>query len=239
MKTHITNTIRILFLLLSIVDVSFTLFAQGINIQAGASISCTGNASIQIDNGSFVNNGSYTKGTETITFTGSLVERNLSGSTNTQFHNLVISNSAGISSQIGLITLNNLTINTGSNFTIEPVKQVTVGGGLTNNAGNGGLVIKSSSSGTASIIASSANVPATVERYIENNSSWHFLSSPVLNQQIWPQFTPAPIANSFGTDPFDWDFYYFNPNAINTSEHLPWINIRKSDGTYNDGSLMR
>jgi len=45
-------------------------FGQGIEIQTGASITNTGAATIEINNGGFINNGTYTKGGETVTFSG-------------------------------------------------------------------------------------------------------------------------------------------------------------------------
>ena len=75
----------------------------------------------------------------------------------------------------------------------------------------------------------------TVKRDIANNNKWHFLSSPVAAQAIWPEFAPAPSGNplSFGATGWNWDFYYFNPNSPNTG--LYWVNLRNNDGTYNSG----
>ncbi len=54
---------------------------------------------------------------------------------------------------------------------------LTVNGTLTNDAGNSGLVVKSSILGTGSLIENSG-VNATIERYYTGNQ-WHFISSPV------------------------------------------------------------
>jgi|GEM_PF-1904269 len=77
----------------------------------------------------------------------------------------------------------------------------------------------------------------TVDRTITNNNKWHFLSSPVAGQPIWPDFAPAPTGNplSFGATGWNWDFYYFNPKAPNTG--LYWVNLRNNDGTYNNGVI--
>ena len=77
----------------------------------------------------------------------------------------------------------------------------------------------------------------TVERDIANNNKWHFLSSPVAGQAIWPDFAPAPTGNplSFGPSGWNWDFYYFNPKAPNTG--LYWVNLRNNDGAYNNGVI--
>jgi hypothetical protein len=69
-----------------------------------------------------------------------------------------------------------LTINSGAILTINPGKALTVNGTLTNSAGNSGLVIKSG----GSLISTSENVAATVERAIEAND-WHLISSPMTN----------------------------------------------------------
>lgn len=78
---------------------------------------------------------------------------------------------------------------------------------------------------------------SVVKRDIPNDNKWHFLSSPVSNQTIWPNFAPTPSGNplSFGPGGWLWDFYYFNPNA--PSSGLYWVNLRNNDGTYNDGAV--
>ncbi|MFZ4399669.1 MAG: T9SS type A sorting domain-containing protein [Bacteroidales bacterium] len=84
----------------------------------------------------------------------------------------------------------NLTINDGASLTIDAGKALTINGLLTNNAGETGLILKSDSTGTASILNNTSNVIATVERYIPHTTSdeFHMLSSPVSNQAIAPSF---------------------------------------------------
>ncbi|MCX6224282.1 MAG: T9SS type A sorting domain-containing protein, partial [Bacteroidia bacterium] len=78
-----------------------------------------------------------------------------------------------------------LTINNGASLTIDAAGALTVDGTLTNNAGVAGLVIKSISSGTGSLINSSTGVSATVERYMTGGTTpWHLISSPVEGQDI-------------------------------------------------------
>jgi hypothetical protein len=62
---------------------------------------------------------------------------------------------------------------------------------------------------------------------IDNDNNWHFLSSPIANFPIWPEFAPSPSGSplSFGLAPWNWDFYYFNPNA-NFTNGLFWVNLR-------------
>ncbi|MEZ5198647.1 MAG: T9SS type A sorting domain-containing protein [Bacteroidales bacterium] len=55
---------------------------------------------------------------------------------------------------------------------------LTVNGTLANHAGINGLVVKSDVSGTGSLIHSTANVNAKVERYL-SDGMWHFVGMPV------------------------------------------------------------
>jgi len=78
---------------------------------------------------------------------------------------------------------------------------------------------------------------ATVGRTIATNWYWHFLSSPVSAQPVWSQFSPTPtgIPLTFGAAPWNWDFYYYNPNCPSTG--LYWVNLRKTNGDYNNGAI--
>ena len=85
-------------------------------------------------------------------------------------------------------------------LTIAPNHSLSVGGTLTNNAGNSGLVIQSDATGTGSLLQYSSGVGATVERYITGgwipwDAGWHIISSPVASQSI----------TSFATG--NYDFY--------------------------------
>jgi hypothetical protein len=99
---------------------------------------------------------------------------------------------------------NNLEIETGAVLTIAAGKALTVNGTLTNNAGNTGLVIQSTTAGTGSLLNNTANVAATAQRYIagwsDANHGWHFLSSPVASQAI-SGFHTAGSGNDF----YKWD----------------------------------
>jgi hypothetical protein len=157
--------------------ISHKIHAQGIEIKTGGIITINGSASIEINNGDFINNGTYSKDSETILLTGSIASR-IAGDNNIEFNNLSISNTEGITSQVGLLTANNLTISTGSNLTIEAQKNVSINNTLENNAGSSGLVLESNASGTASLIQYTPGVQATVERYVTTNS-WHYMFSPL------------------------------------------------------------
>jgi len=122
-------------------------------------------------------------------------------------------------------TVFNLLIDNTEGLTINSGSQLTVNGTLTNNAGTTGLLIKSDATGTGSLIHSTADVPATVERYITGaNEAWHLLSSPVEIQAITGDFIPS------GTYPdgSGYDFYtWYEPastwvNFKNTTTHPTW-----------------
>jgi len=74
--------------------------------------------------------------------------------------------------------VNNLTINASTVLTVTNGGQLTVNGVLTNSAGNGGLVLQSNASGTGSLIHNTANVPATIKRYV-TGGQYHFASVPL------------------------------------------------------------
>jgi len=106
------------------------------------------------------------------------------------------------------VVCNDLTIASGAVLTIATDKSLSVGGTFSNNAGTGGLIIKSG----GSLIANSV-VNATVERAISawtTYGGWHLLSSPVTSQVIDPTFTDAT--------PENYDFYAWS-EPLNT-----WMN---------------
>ncbi len=103
----------------------------------------------------------------------------------------------------GDATVANLTISNDKSLTISPAGTLTVTGTLTNeNNGvkNGtGLLIQSTASGTGTLIHNTPGVQATAERYIEEANDWsaspavdwHFIASPVANQDIDGDWTPT------------------------------------------------
>jgi hypothetical protein len=205
-STHfnISQTIITLGFVLAILVSSA--FGQQINIGSGAYLNIAGAAHININNGDFVNNGTYTKGTETITFSGNSAIT-ISGTSNTDFNNVSITSTGGVTTQLGQLVANNFTISLGSKFTINPTKAVMVSGILTNSASTGGLVLKSDVTGTASLIHNTNSVPATVQRYISGNAEdWHFISPPVSNQPISSTWLPSgTYGNGTGYDLYLWN----------------------------------
>lgn len=74
------------------------------------------------------------------------------------------------------VTAEDITIGAGSCI-IGSAADLTVQGMLTNNAGFSGIILKSDTSGTASLIEYSG-AEATCERYV-TDSCWHYVSAPV------------------------------------------------------------
>jgi len=175
MKTNILFKILSLSILIL---ATYTAKSQGIEITSGGNITVSGNANIFINNGDFVNNGTYTKGTETLTFSGTSA-KSITGN-NLDLYNVSVTNTGGVTSQLGLLTANNLTVESGSKFNIAPAKNVTVSNILANNAGSSGLIIKSDASGTGSLIQTTGSVAATCERYL-TGGVWNFIFSPLNN----------------------------------------------------------
>lgn len=161
---------------------------QGIEITSGASItttSATGNASILITNGGLINNGTFTSTSETVTLAGTTANT-LTGSSATSINTLTISNTGGITTQLDNLSTTNLNILTGSKFTIDPLKNVTVNTALSNNSGSAaGLLLRSTSAGTASLLHNSGNVPGTIQRFVTGSSlltamMYHMVSVPLV-----------------------------------------------------------
>lgn len=121
------------------------------------------------------------------------------------------------------VTVGSVIINSGKTLTIDVNQSLTVTGTINNQAGNSGLVINSTSSGTGSLIHQNTGVNATVKRYHNNYTTpqagdgWHFLSSPVAAQPISAFHTPGQ-----GNDFYKWD------EPTNT-----WINRTDPNGNLN------
>jgi parallel beta-helix repeat protein len=117
-------------------------------------------------------------------------------------------------------TVDNLNIEGGATIEVLPGGCLTVSGFLRNYNGKAGTVVNSDATGTGSLIVDQP-VLATVQRYISAWTSdlhgWHFLASPVVGQNIQPEFVPDPP--TAGQDFFKWD----EPTAT-------WINTKMEDG---------
>ncbi len=192
--------------------------------------------------GGFWDGSAYVSGVLTVagpTFTGTGdwtdAARWNTGTVPASASNTIIDGACTVSS---VVTTADLTINSGRSVTVASNGQFTVNGLLTNHAGNTGLVIQSDATGTGSLIHVTSAVAATAERHIANDWKWHFLSSPVSAQPVWNSFAPAPSGSplSFGAAPWNWDFYYWNPNT-DTTTGLYWVNLRRENGEYNNGTI--
>ncbi|MCX6290214.1 MAG: T9SS type A sorting domain-containing protein [Bacteroidetes bacterium] len=113
------------------------LYAQGIEIQAGATMEASGNPTIEITDGNFVNNGTYTKSSETFILSGTSAGT-ISGSGNLDLYIFTLNNSSGItlSGSLNLTISNSLVltngrINTGSNAVIIGNNATVSGAGTT------------------------------------------------------------------------------------------------------------
>lgn len=98
----------------------------------------------------------------------------------------------------------NLEIETSAVLNINSGKKLTVSGTLSNS---GTLTLKSDATGTGSLIHSTSEVSATVERYVAGNwataeDGWHLISSPVVSQAI-SAFETTGAGN--GYDFFGWN----------------------------------
>ncbi len=102
----------------------------------------------------------------------------------------------------GSLTCQSLTISSGGVLEILPGAILRVFGEITNEEGNGGLIIRSGPAGSGSLIHSAPGVQGTVERWI-GADQWHFVSSPVSD--------PGDINTLFGTTAdYLHGIYYYN-----------------------------
>jgi hypothetical protein len=207
-KINILNFILFLQVLLILPNESM---GQGINLGPGAFITNTGASTIQITDGGFINNGTYVKDLETITFSGTSAQTIL-GSSNTEVYNLSITNTGGISSQIGLLTVHDLTIASGSRFTIDTSGSVTVNNTLINNEGVSGLVINSARTSNGSLLQGTSGISATEQRFM-TKGRWHIISIPVSGQTISSFLQNVPNSIGFNSTTSEYGMMPYNPSA--------------------------
>lgn len=121
-------------------------------------------------------------------------------------------------------TVNTLVISSTKQLNISPNFSLTVSSTLTNNGGTAGLKLLSTSGGTGSLMHNTANVNATIERYIAGTNNdlgakaYHLVSVPINSATylsgVWLDsylFTYLENSNSW----FNWD----DPtgNVLNTN----------------------
>ncbi|MCF8372572.1 MAG: T9SS type A sorting domain-containing protein, partial [Bacteroidales bacterium] len=111
----------------------------------------------------------------------------------------------------------------GKSLTLPPGKGLTITDTIDNKAGPSGIVLKSDATGQATLIQTSDSVDATVERYL-TQGAYHYISSPVSNQNISTEFVDA----SSNPLPSTVDFYRFDEPAN------MWRNIKDGSGNLNN-----
>jgi hypothetical protein len=177
------------------------------NIAGGGIYNITGN---------IISTGGFISPSGTVNMQGTLAQTMEMGATT--FYNLTIDNAAAVTLNSEETVLTNiLTINSGKIFKIEAAKNLTITGTIANFGGTSGLVLKSNTTGTASLIHNSSGVLATVQRYISGApEDWHFLSAPVSNQNISGSWNPTGTYGN-GTG---YDLYIFNEPTPCWTYHL-------------------
>ncbi len=130
-------------------------------------------------NGTFVNqNGSFTGDqASNLTLDGSGSLGDLAFSTDFNLANLTLNRNGQLNIITDLYIQNDLNINAGQ-VTLAPGKFYTVSGTLNNSTGNNGLILKSNSIGTASLITNTQNLQAICQRYLSKNV-WHYIFVPL------------------------------------------------------------
>ncbi len=196
-----------LFLFIAIIAFLQHSYAQssGINIASGAYFVFSGSPFVVVSGADEIKiNGNYVKDSETLKVIGT-TSAEINGSSTTEINNLLVDNTAGITVKTdNTLTVNTLTVNNGAKLIVYAGKKLTVSSTITNNAGNSGILIKSTgleATGTGSLLHSTANVSATVERYltgsntgaVPNGIMW-YVSAPINNEFV-DVFTPVSAGN--------------------------------------------
>lgn len=182
--------------------------AQGIEITSGGSIVSTGVTTIEINNGGFINNGTYTKGGETFTMSGT-ASAAISGTAVSDFNNLAITNTGGVS------IVNDAKVTTSTNLTIESGASLTL---LSIAASTGSLIINGTLSNSGAIHS---------QRYLPGNAqSWRMISAPVSGMAI--------SGSDFAPGAED-DFYAWNEPSPGTWVNYKNISESPTFGEVNGG----
>jgi subtilisin family serine protease len=98
-----------------------------------------------------------------------------------------------------------LSIESGASLSIAGY--LTVGGTITNSAGNNGIVIESSSSSNGSLLTDTDGVSATIKRYL-SGGKWHLISAPVSGasaNSIYFGGSPEVYLKSYNESDDTWD----------------------------------
>ena len=164
-----------------------------------------------------------------LTFTSNIIQSSTAGDWNTgsnwhgssvpgTSHSVRINNNMNVDIDAEIYAL---TIESGKVLTINATKSLKVTNTVTNNAGTSGLVVKSTSSGTGTLITNSA-VSATVERYITGTgSNTHLVASPIASANFSTIWTSG-----------DYNVYYYDESATGAKNN-GWTRI--VSGTLTNG----
>lgn len=167
--------------------------SQGLLIGSSSYVRFSGSPKVQIIDGNFKNNGTYTKATEKLTMSGSTAGLMHGTTAITDMYDLEISNTGGITTRLNRLHTHNTDIISSSKFTIDTLSYVYVSNLLTNNATAAGLHIKANATkpgGSLAFMNPEINtVQATVEMYSRalwdkgqvsgNQYKWQYFGLPV------------------------------------------------------------
>ena|GEM_PF-4712472 len=141
-------------------------------------------------------------------------------------YRIIGNNSNGVTLS-GNISLSDLTINSGKQFTIS-AGNILAASNIVNNAGITGLVLKSDATGDAQLLNNTPNVPATVELYLTGGlisptvGIFHYFVPPVTSMTIGTVPTIAEVKTAMGITNFKGDLLrYIEPNAV-TNKNQGW-----------------
>ena len=195
-----------------------TTLTGNLTINSGATLeSGTNNYSISIK-GDWVNNGKFNSSGGTVTFSGSSPQT-ISGITNTNFNNLLVSNTSGVTLGSNISINGNFTLNTGSKFgSTANVFSITING----NWINSGTFIPGT--GTVSFIGKTAQT-------IGGTSITSFNNLVIANL-----FFPVTLGNNFNVNS---DLTISKGAILGLTSNNYGINIKgnwKNDGSFIGGS---
>ena len=130
----------------------------------------------------------------------------------TTIYRLNIQNISGVQLAGNLVIAENAIIQTGANLTIPVQQSLTVFGTIDNQAGVGGLLVKSSTLGNATLIfhnTAASPVQATIEMYSKaskaTNYKWQFIGIPLRSMIASPSFDGSYVRQMYENDnPAHW-----------------------------------
>lgn len=158
--------------------------------------------------------------------------------------NVVIVSPGTVTVDANPAVCNDLSIQSGATMNIAPAKALTVNGTFTNNAGNTGFLIQSSTTGTGTFLdnatAQNTAIAATVQQYLSSERNW-YMSLPVSTFTVpsssdytlyyYPESDANQVANSgaYWVTPTGsltpTTGYIVKPSAANTGSPITFTGI--------------